>query len=153
MIYDSIQNLSVYRTVLPGIAVVEAFLARTDIAALAPGRIDLTDGIWVNVNRYTPAEAGKWEAHRSYIDLQYMYSGSETMRTAQLADCTAPGAYDAAADLQFFGGAARAVSLPTDTGDFAIFFPGDVHMPGVRCEKTASEVLKLVFKLPVPSAD
>lgn len=79
MIYDTIKNLAVYRGVLPGMAVVADFLARTDLNTLAPGRIDLWEGVWVNVNRYVPAESGKWEAHRRYVDLQYVLTGSEEM--------------------------------------------------------------------------
>ena len=151
MIYDQISNLSVYRGTLPGIAAVEAFLRNTDITALAAGKIRLGGGVVCNVNRYEPKTEGKWEAHRNFIDLQYVVRGAETMVYAAIGDACDAGEYNAEKDLQFFGGASRSVSMTFRDGDFALFFPQDVHMPGLKNDETDGEVLKLVFKIPVPA--
>ena len=151
MIYDQITNLSVYRAVLPGIAAVEAFLRDTDVTALAAGKIPLGGGVVCNVNRYEPKAESKWEAHRNFIDLQYVVRGAETMVYASLDDAEDAGGYNTEKDLQFFGGASRAVSMDFRDGDFALFFPQDVHMPGLKNRETDGEVLKLVFKIPTPA--
>ena len=75
MIYDQIKNLSSYRQILPGIAAVESFLRDTDILTLEAGKIQLGGGVVCNVNRYEPKAESKWEAHRNYIDLQYVVRG------------------------------------------------------------------------------
>ena len=151
MIFDQIKNLSVYRDVLPGIAAVEAFLRDTDVTALAAGKIRLGGGVVCNVNRYEPKAESKWEAHRNYIDLQYVVRGAETMVYAALDNAADAGDYNAEKDLQFFGGASRAISMDFTDGDFALFFPQDVHMPGLKNEQSDGEVLKLVFKIPTPA--
>ncbi len=150
MVYDTIDNISTYRA-LPGIEAVMYFLANTDISSLPAGRTELGGGIYVNVNRYEPKETGGWEAHRNYIDLQYMVSGDEDMMFVSLADAEEPTPYAPDTDVCLFGGAkgGRAIGMSFTGGDFALFFPGDVHMPGLKNEKTAGINRKLVFKIPV----
>ena len=151
MIYDQIKNLSTYRQILPGIAAVEAFLRDTDLMSLSAGKIRLGGGVVCNVNRYEPKVESKWEAHQNFIDLQYVVCGAESMGYAALDDALDAGEYNAEKDLQFFGGADRAFTMTFRDGDFALFFPQDVHMPGLKNEETDGEVLKLVFKIPVPA--
>ncbi|MBQ7301845.1 MAG: YhcH/YjgK/YiaL family protein [Clostridia bacterium] len=151
MIFDQIQNLSVYRAVLPGMEAVLDFLSRTELTSLAAGKIRLGGGVVCNVNRYEPKTESKWEAHRNYIDLQYVVSGAETMVYASLDDAVDADEYNAEKDLHLFGNADRSVSMAFHAGDFALFFPQDVHMPGLKNEETDGEVLKLVFKIPTPS--
>lgn len=152
MIYDNGTRLSVYHS-LPGIAAAADFLHRMNPDALTPGKIRLGGGVFVNVNCYAPEAESKWEAHRSYIDLQYVVRGNETMASVLLEDALDASAYDEKKDVQFFADAkdGRAVEMQFGDGDFALFFPGDVHMPGLRNEQTAGEVCKLVFKIPVPA--
>ena len=150
MIFDRICNLSAYRGVLPGMAEVEAFLANTDLTTLASGKHLLGRGVYVMVSSYLPtATSGKWEAHRTYADLQYVVRGNENMKVVNLDGTVGAEAYDAVADVQFFADAPRPVTLPFTDGDFAIFLPQDVHMPGLRSADTEGNVLKLVFKLPM----
>ena len=151
MIYDQIKNLSSYRQILPGIAAVESFLRDTDILTLEAGKIQLGGGVVCNVNRYEPKAESKWEAHRNYIDLQYVVRGAETMVYASLDDALDADEYNTEKDLQFFGGADRAVTMTFRDDDFALFFPQDVHMPGLKNEETNGEILKLVFKIPTPA--
>lgn len=151
MIFDSIQHLSAYRGLLPAMNAIEAFLRNTDIDALEAGKIAVGGGIVCNVNRYEPKTESKWEAHRCFIDLQYVVRGSETMICAPI-DCGEEAeAYSAEKDLQFFGSAQHGVSMNFRDGDFALFFPQDIHMPGLKNEETDGEVYKLVFKIPVPA--
>ena len=70
---------------------------------------------------------------------------------ASLDDALDADEYNAEKDLQFFGGADRAVTMTFRDGDFALFFPQDVHMPGLKNEETNGEILKLVFKIPTPA--
>ena len=168
MIYDRIKNLSAYQR-LPGIAIVKDFIENHDLLSLPAGKIPLGCGIYVNVNLYTPKDTGRYEAHRRFMDLQYVVSGEEDMYCVPL-DCAIAdaqdGVYQEEKDIQFFAGAKEdtAVQLPFHAGDFALFYPQDVHMPGIihtsvlkdLCERdrermhAADPVRKLVFKIPVP---
>ena len=151
MIYDNIKNLSVYHA-LPGIAAAEAFLAGSDLSSLTAGKIQLGGGVVVNVNIYEPKTDPKFEAHRNYIDLQYVYDGDEDMECALMDDALDAGEYNAQKDIQFFGAAkaGRCGRMAFTDGDFALFYPQDVHRPGIKNEKSGDIVRKLVFKIPVP---
>ena len=75
MILDSFKNLSKYDKVCKGISKVIAFAAKNDLAALAPGRHELGGGAYVNMLAYETkpeTESPVFEAHKQYIDLQYI---------------------------------------------------------------------------------
>ena len=71
----------------------------------------------------------KLEAHRKYIDIQYIHSGVELIGVAAFKD-QIPITDDTEKDLAFYEGDASFIKL--ETGMFAIFFPDDLHMPGIK---------------------
>src|SRR5688500_2302589 len=89
MVVDKLQNASLYAP--PGSRLSKAFefLRRPDLATLENGRHEI-DGsnVYALVQSYntTPREKGKFEAHRKYIDVQFVVSGDECMGYANLAD-------------------------------------------------------------------
>jgi YhcH/YjgK/YiaL family protein len=131
MISDQLINAGLYRTLGPAIARGLQFLAETDLAGLAPGKQEL-DGkrLFALVSDYTPKPAAecRWEAHRHYIDLQYMVSGLERIGVA-FASRMRETSYEAARDLVWLEGAGDFLTF--GAGQFLILWPGDAHMPGV----------------------
>lgn len=99
--------------------------------------------------RTRPAAGLQLEAHRRYIDVQYLVEGREVIHWAPLAtltDVTLP--YDAAKDAAFFAGTGGEVPLRLAAGQFAILFPDDAHAP--CCAWDAPEdVLKVVVKVAI----
>lgn len=74
-------------------------------------------------------EAFKWEAHREYIDLQYIVGGGEVIEWAPAAKLVPDGAYDPKTDFQFYAPAAADALLPMSDGLFVFLFPADGHKP------------------------
>lgn len=106
------------------------YLRATDMGAVTLGRHDLDgDHLFALVQEYTTraAEACVWEAHRRYIDVQFVVTGTERMGVASLADMREREAYDAACDVAFFEPGSEFVTIRA--GMFAIFGPEDVHSP------------------------
>jgi biofilm protein TabA len=139
MIMDSIGNAAIYRSVSPGIRAALEFLARKDLAALEIGRHDIDgDKVYALVQQYEtrPREKGKWEAHRRYIDVQYVAAGIETMGYAPLDKLTVTQPYAEEKDCLLLSGEGSFLTVPEKT--FVVFFPQDAHMP---C---------LAFAAPVP---
>jgi YhcH/YjgK/YiaL family protein len=101
------------------------------------------------VQRYRPkppAEA-RWEAHRQYIDVQFLAGGVERIGYAPLGEAlSVVQAYDAQKDVVFFAAAGDFVTVPA--GSFAIFWPTDVHAPCLAGEASPAtvEVCKVVVK-------
>ncbi len=88
MIFDSLNNFSRYAGLGNNLPAALKFLLENELTALPVGRLELDgDNLYALVREYTtkPAEQGVWEAHRKYIDIQYMVSGSERMGFAQLS--------------------------------------------------------------------
>jgi len=150
MIIDRLEHARMYRTLGVDIARALDFLQQTDLRALADGRHDL-DGnrLFAMVQRYQPRSAAQatWEAHRKYIDVQYVVEGRERMGYTYLrGDLAVTQPYDADKDLVFFAAAGDLIEVPA--GSFVLFAPHDIHAPGLAAEPAEAEkqVLKVVVK-------
>lgn len=131
MIYDLLQNAPLYADLHPRINIAFDFLTFTDLTKLTPGRIDLEgNSVYVLVQEYMtkPVEEGKWEAHKRYIDVQYMLSGCERVDFA-LINTMQLGDFFSEKDFQAMTGTGHSLNL--FTGSFVIFHPQDAHMPGL----------------------
>jgi YhcH/YjgK/YiaL family protein len=151
MILDRLENRALYRSFGRRLFEALEYLAVTDIRALQLGKQEIEgDRLFAVVQRYrpkTPAEA-RWEAHRKYIDVQYVASGAERIGYAPLREDTPlEEAYDAARDAVFYQ--AQGILLPVPAGSFAVFTPHDIHAPCLlpdSCPGSGEEVLKVVMK-------
>jgi len=145
MIFDMLSNSHLYSDITPRLNMAFAYLTATDLAALPAGRVDLDgDHVYVLVQEYTtkPLEEGKWEAHRRYLDVQYILSGSERIDFA-LTNTMKLGDYIEERDFQAMSGSGSTLNLKA--GSFAVFFPQDAHMPGLAVG-APSQVKKIVVK-------
>lgn len=149
MIIDSIQNRARYERLGTGIAKALEYLARTDVSKVATGRYDLDgDNVYALVQRYDtkPREKGVWEAHRRYIDVQFVASGVESMGYAPIGSLTVTQPYAADKDCVLLAGTGDFVTAAA--GTFVVFFPEDAHMPCLACVASQA-VCKVVVKVAV----
>lgn len=127
------------------------FLTGNDLAALTVGRHEIVPGgAYANVQEYQTKTEGVFEAHRDNIDIQIVVSGEETIDVADLADaldCTRE--YDKAKDCVLYASASEFRCLEADSTAWFIFFPSDLHRPGLARNDTPSPVKKIVVKIPV----
>ncbi len=148
MIADLLTNAGLYAALGPGIARGLQFLAETDLASLAPGKHEL-DGkqLYALVSDYSPKPPaeGRWEAHRRYLDLQYVVSGIERIGVTPI-DRLAAGEYDADRDMLRLSGAGDLLTF--GAGQFMILWPGDAHMPGIDAG-VPGPVRKVVVKIAI----
>ncbi|RYD96201.1 MAG: DUF386 family protein, partial [Sphingobacteriales bacterium] len=123
-----------------------AFLRTRKLNELAPGKYPLAgDSVFVSVT-YGPEkvfDSTKWEAHRKYIDLQYIIEGQEKMGVAPLASAREVMAYNEAKDVANYS--AEGSFHIADPGQFFLFFPQDVHRPNIKVAE--GNVRKLVVKI------
>ncbi|MEZ4860665.1 MAG: YhcH/YjgK/YiaL family protein [Caldilineaceae bacterium] len=125
-----------------------AYLRNTDLEAVAPGKVEIEGNqVFALVQEYKtkPRTQGFWEAHRQYIDVQYVVSGVEHMGYANLSQLTA-GDYDNAKDFLPLEGVGSFILLPA--GMFTIFLPQDGHMPGIAVDEPKA-VKKVVVKVAI----
>lgn len=146
MIFDTLENIPRYAGLGHNLPAALTYLAETDLANLPLGRTDLDgDNLYVLVQEYDTKllEAGKWEAHRKYIDVQFVLRGVERMgfanlRTMHLAE------YLPEKDFQALSGSGNFVDV--FAGSFVIFFPEDAHLPGL-CVEQPEPIRKVVLKV------
>ncbi len=127
------------------------FLRSNNLSALELGRqlIDGTD-LYAVVSEYVSKneEDTRFEAHRDYVDLQYVISGNELMGMEPLSlqrEIIKP--YDPLKDVVFVK-AHEHKDVQATTSTFFLFFPGDIHRPGLR-DGGSSSVRKIVIKIKV----
>ena len=146
MIFDTLNHAARYTSLGARLAAGLSYLQHTDLTTLPVGRLEIDgDNIYALVQEYTtrPAEAGVWESHRRYIDIQYMVSGTEQMGYASLSRMQL-GEYIPEKDFQQMTGVGN--MLEVFAGSFVIFFPEDGHMPGLTRD-TPQPVRKVVLKI------
>lgn len=151
MIIDQLANAGFYQGLGPRIAAGLRFLTETDCRALAPGRHAIDgDSVYALVQEYQtrPRAAGIWEAHRRYIDIQFVADGAEIMGYAPVSNLAVQQVYDIEKDFELFGGPAPGIGefFRAPTGAFAIFAPPDAHMPGLA-DGAPAAVRKVVVKV------
>jgi YhcH/YjgK/YiaL family protein len=147
MIIDRIENSGLYLNLGNRIAKALKYLNSTDLSGIKPGRYEVEDdNIYAIVNEYKTKDAKDCvlEAHRKFIDIQYIYSGVELAGVTSLINQIPVEEYDETRDCVFFNEETSFVKMTA--GMFAVFFPGDLHMPGVKAD-SISEVKKVVIKV------
>ncbi|OGV73689.1 MAG: hypothetical protein A3K19_22525 [Lentisphaerae bacterium RIFOXYB12_FULL_65_16] len=146
MIFDTLDNAPLYYACGKRLEKGLRFLAETDLAKLPLGKLAI-DGsdVYAIVQEYDskPRDKGAWEAHRKYIDIQYIAAGLERMGFASIKQVK-PGAYNEEKDMLPAEGQGDFVTTPA--GTFVIFHPHDVHMPGMAID-APTRVRKVVVKV------
>ena len=149
MIIDKIENVHIYKNISERISKSFEYIKTTDLKNLPAGKYPVDgENIFALISEYkTKSEQeGKLEAHRKYIDVQYVIEGEELMGYAPLGGQKILDPYKEENDIIFFTGDKSFTKV--SEGMFAIFFPEDVHMPGIMTEVPTS-VKKLVIKVRV----
>jgi YhcH/YjgK/YiaL family protein len=148
MIFDNAHNSGLYAGLNERFTRAFEHLRATDFVGVPVGKYEIDgDRIFYSVQEYTTRleTDGKWEAHRRYIDIQYMVSGVERICYAPLQR-TEPGEYNEAKD--FLALAAQGDYLTLPSGYFMVFFPEDAHRPNMAVAEPM-QVKKVVYKIAV----
>jgi len=135
MIADILAQYRRYTNLSPRFAAAFEFLA--NLPANQPdGRCEIDgDNCFALVQSYTtkPLAQAKFEAHRQYIDIQFIQAGRETLLWSPLAALTqVTEPYAADRDIAFFASPPQWTPIHLCAGQFTIFFPEDGHAPGIE---------------------
>ena len=127
------------------------YLKGTDLSRLSPGEYEIIGReVYAIVSEYVPKEEAEcnFEAHRRYIDLQYLINGEERMGVTTLDKVVPIGEYDEKKDIVFFKPDAPGLYEVATPEVFYIFFPKDAHRPSIK-EKDGVSVKKIVIKIKI----
>ncbi|MDA8131318.1 MAG: YhcH/YjgK/YiaL family protein [Elusimicrobia bacterium] len=134
-----------------GLSKAFAFLRRPGLAELADGRYPIDgDRVYALAQRYSTEAGGaepRFEAHRDFIDVQYLVAGSEVIGWAPLSAVEISEPYDSGKDA-CFGRARGWTPVRLGPGDLAVLYPEDAHAPRLA-DGAPGPVAKIVVKVSV----
>ncbi|MGB3006972.1 MAG: YhcH/YjgK/YiaL family protein [Chitinophagaceae bacterium] len=149
MIVDTIANAAKYFSVHPLFEKAFEFIGKTDLVNEPDGKSDISEGLKAifakGPGKTKEVSCEKFECHNKNIDIQVCINGVETMGWKPREKCVSPnGDYNEEKDVLFFSDEPDMFFQLTD-GQFAIFFPEDVHAPMIG----EGEIKKLVIKVKI----
>jgi biofilm protein TabA len=151
MIIAALEYLARQTASFPAIQQGLDWLQANHAASGLPARVEIAGSdVFALVQSYQTEAAGELveiEAHRKYIDIQYICSGVECMGWLPLASVREPGPYNPDKDvLKGHVPAADITPVLVRAGSAAIFYPEDAHAPKLASGAPAP-VRKIVVKV------
>ncbi|MBI1936710.1 MAG: YhcH/YjgK/YiaL family protein [Ignavibacteriales bacterium] len=149
MIFDTLKHASIYFSFGEKVKSAFTYLMNTNFDNLEPGKYEIDgEDVFAIVQQYDtkPLSSGKWEAHKKYLDIQYVVTGKERMGYSNSQKMIVTEEYNEEKDIMFLKGEGNFLSV--EAGSFAVFFPTDIHMPGIAINLSTS-VKKVVVKVKV----
>ncbi len=146
MIVCPFKDLGRYAPIIPGLE--EAMNAVAAMTEWVPGTIQLSGGNRILVQEGTTGafDSKLSEAHRQYLDVQYIVEGEETVGWAPLEAMTLSGEFNVEKDIGRYDGPMDYMRI--GQGYCYVVFPEDAHKPGVHLDEPHA-FKKLVLKLKV----
>lgn len=147
MIVDKTDNLTLYTHLGSKFQKAFTFINDPELMLLDNGKYEIDeDNVFALVSEYKTKDEifGKLEAHRKYIDIQFVAKGSELLGYAPFNEQEIVTPYNQEKDIIFFKGEKSFIKMKR--GMFAIFFPNEIHMPGIKSSEQ-EYVKKLVVKI------
>ena len=138
------KDIKKYASLLPGIE--EAFDAVNALTDYEAKTYPLSDGNRFFVAVGTTKAPDVAEAHRKYLDIQYIVKGKEVVGWADLNDCRIVGEFNEEKDIGKYEGDFEFINI--NEGICYVAFPEDAHMPGRHLEEP-NDFVKVVVKLKV----
>jgi biofilm protein TabA len=149
MIIDTQANAPKYFSLHPSFKKAFDYINQNDLVNLADGVSEISEDLKVIVNtaygKTKEASLLTFECHDNNIDIQLCVKGLETFGWKAREKCMKQnGAYNPEKDVRFFYDAPDMYFQLTD-GQFAVFFPEDVHAPMIG----EDEIKKIVIKVKI----
>ncbi len=146
MIICPFENLSRYETIIPGLNEAVEFIK--NLKSFEPATYPLSGTNKVLVQNVTTKawETSQLEAHREYLDIQYILDGNEVVGWAPLDSLTPVDAFNTEKDKGMYAGNSTPIAIRA--GYCYIVYPEDAHAPSVHLAQ-GGQVKKIVVKLKV----
>lgn len=155
MIKDNLLHIDYYNYLSPGIYWGLNYLKNTDFSTMENGKYEIKEGkAWAIVQDYNskPEAEGKYEAHRKFVDIQFIVEGEELIGVGNIDDFEAATEYDEEKDIIFLipkkieQGGAKTELKKVIAGEYMILMPKDAHMSSIAVD-SPSFVKKVVLKI------
>jgi biofilm protein TabA len=152
MIYDILSRLGSYSSI-PFVHEIEGLVAGNALGIAEQGFTPLVgEDVILKKSSYIPADGAdnRFEAHRTYADLQIVLSGREILRTVFPSDASQISAYNGNDDVEFFSADSNVTDFILQEDRFIYLAPGEIHQPGCPSGDYSGKVVKCVIKIRCP---
>ena len=83
-----LKNAKTYYNLSKNIRIGLEWLEKTDLKNLEDGKYEIeNETVYASVQTYITKDDAKYEAHKKYIDIQYMINGAEKIGVTDLSNC------------------------------------------------------------------
>lgn len=148
MIFDDFKNIDLYNIDKK----VKDFILNID-PDIKAGRHIISDYAFINIDEYNtkPENEIKLEAHKKYIDIQFLIKGKERVYTTDLEGLETMVPYNSEKDVEFYlTPKNKKLNLSYLTKDkFIVLYPDDVHSPCIQFENEIEPVKKAIVKIQI----
>ncbi len=142
MIYDKLENFEKYVGANAEFKTVAEFIKNNDLLALPVGKSPINDKVFYNRQSYMgKPDTDKYESHIKYIDVQIVLKGAEKIKYS----ATNPVVDELNEKDCYFTIANEDCSSTLFENTFAVYFPGELHAPGIGVND--EQVEKIIFKV------
>ncbi len=152
MIFDKLSKCELYYSVHPNFQKAFDFIKKAVAEDLPVGKYEIEGkDLYASIQEYTTKvfPEGKFEGHEKYIDVQYIVSGKEVMEVIDVERAVANTEYNDVKDVTFYNNAESADKCVVEREDYGIFFPHDIHKPGMTFGANPCAVKKIVVKVKI----
>ena len=148
MIVDTLNNSKQYSNAHGGFSAGFDFIKKAVSENLPEGRYDIDgENVFAFIQEYTSKEDSSFEAHKNYIDIQFIVSGTEVIEGFDIEKATPKSEYNDVKDVMFYEDNTDVTKSILNAGEYGIFFPNDVHKPGMCLNGEQDTVKKIVVKV------
>lgn len=147
MIFDDFKNFDLYN-ISPEI---KNFILNLD-PNIKARRYEISKNAYINIDEYQTKDIKeiKLEAHRKYIDIQFLIDGVERIYTTDIKGLEVLEKYDENKDVEFYQTPKRPLNLSYLTKNkFILLYPDDAHSPCINFDNTSLKVKKAVVKIKI----
>ena len=136
-------EISRYASVIPGLEEATKIIDAHDPKEY--GTFPLPNGrFMVGMHTSRSAEGAQAEAHRRFLDIQYVITGQDVVGWNSINHMTPAGEFNMEGDIGFFEGDVEMIRIPA--GYCYVVFPEDAHLPDCHIDQPMN-FLKYVIKI------
>ena len=149
MIYDSLDHIETYKGLSEDLYFGLEFLKNTT-PDIENGVHEINPMVKAIVSEYETKLKNEngFEAHKKYIDIQYVLQGAEKVCCLPIEQLQLTTPYKVKVDAAFYSANTQPLEMIICNGCIAVFFPQDGHMPCLSFDKP-QKVKKVVVKVVV----
>ena len=148
MIKDNINRAKTYCNISENLKAGFEWIKNNDLKNMPDGRYEISENIYANLQSYITKDDAPYEAHRDYIDIQYMVTGEELSGVTDYLNCSVTENYNKDKDIEFLKCNTKEEFFRISEGEFFVFFPHDAHKPALKIKENKN-VKKVIVKVGV----